>query len=230
MTNIIELTSVTKDFGKGRGIFDVSISIKPGMVYGYLGTNGSGKTTTIRNLMGFLKPQQGTVQIKGKDAWKDRTELKYDIGYVAGQFEFPRLRTGTQFLRYYAKYLGITDFTYMERLIELFKLDTSVNLKRMSKGMKQKTALVAAFMGDQEILILDEPTRGIDVGAKYEIYKLIHELADEGKAIILVSSELPELLGMADRIYTIFEGKITGEIPTKEANQEMLMQKMTITA
>ena len=62
MTNIIELTSVTKDFGKGRGIFDVSISIKPGMVYGYLGTNGSGKTTTIRNLMGFLKPQQGKVQ------------------------------------------------------------------------------------------------------------------------------------------------------------------------
>ena len=67
------------------------IAHKAGMVYGYLGTNGSGKTTTIRNLMGFLKPQQGTVQIKGKDAWKDRTELKYDIGYVAGQFEFPRL-------------------------------------------------------------------------------------------------------------------------------------------
>ena len=83
---------------------------------------------------------------------------------------------------------------------------------------------------EPDILILDEPTRGIDVGAKYEIYKLIHELADQGKAIILVSSELPELLGMADRIYTIFEGSITGEISAKEATQEMLMKKMTITA
>ena len=83
---------------------------------------------------------------------------------------------------------------------------------------------------EPDILILDEPTRGIDVGAKYEIYKLIHQLADQGKAIILVSSELPELLGMADRIYTIFEGKITGEISAKEADQEMLMKKMTTTA
>ena len=79
-------------------------------------------------------------------------------------------------------------------------------------------------------MILDEPTRGIDVGAKYEIYKLIHQLADSGKAVILVSSELPELLGMADRIYTIFEGTITGEIDSKDATQEELMKRMTITA
>ena len=81
-----------------------------------------------------------------------------------------------------------------------------------------------------EILILDEPTRGIDVGAKYEIYKLIHELADQGKAVILISSELPELLGMADRIYTIFEGSITGEVSGNEASHESLMKKMTATA
>ena len=80
------------------------------------------------------------------------------------------------------------------------------------------------------MLILDEPTRGIDIGAKYEIYKLIHELADQGKAVILVSSELPELLGMSDRIYTIFEGTITGEIDAKDANQEKLMKMMTVTA
>ena len=83
---------------------------------------------------------------------------------------------------------------------------------------------------EPDILILDEPTRGIDVGAKYEIYKLIHQLADDGKAVILVSSELPELLGMADRIYTIFEGTITGELESAEANQEGLMKRMTITS
>ena len=144
MTNIIELSGVTKDFGKGRGIFDVSMSIEPGVVYGFIGTNGSGKTTTIRNLMGFLRPDRGMVRIKGKDAWKDKTELKNYMSYVPGQIEFPRFRTGTQFLRYYARYLEIEDFTYLERLISRLQLDPSANLRRMSKGMKQKTAIVAA--------------------------------------------------------------------------------------
>ena len=79
-------------------------------------------------------------------------------------------------------------------------------------------------------MILDEPTRGIDVGAKYEIYRLIHEMADQGKAVILVSSELPELLGMSDRIYTICEGSITGVIDSKDADQEKLMRLMTTTS
>ena len=105
-----------------------------------------------------------------------------------------------------------------------------VGVSTLSGGNQQKVVLSKWMFPEPDILILDEPTRGIDVGAKYEIYKLIHELADQGKAIILVSSELPELLGMADRIYTIFEGRITGEIPAEEANQEMLMKKMTITA
>ena len=100
----------------------------------------------------------------------------------------------------------------------------------LSGGNQQKVVLSKWMFTEPDILILDEPTRGIDVGAKYEIYKLIHQLADEGKAVILVSSELPELLGMADRIYTIFEGTITGELMSSEANQEGLMKKMTITS
>jgi putative multiple sugar transport system ATP-binding protein len=100
----------------------------------------------------------------------------------------------------------------------------------LSGGNMQKVLLGKWLFAEPDILILDEPTRGIDVGAKYEIYKLIHQLADEGKAVILVSSELPELLGMADRIYTIFEGTITGEIDSGEASQEGLMKRMTITS
>jgi putative multiple sugar transport system ATP-binding protein len=82
---------------------------------------------------------------------------------------------------------------------------------------------------DPDVLILDEPTRGIDVGAKYEIYKLVHQLADEGKAVIFISSELPEILGMTDRIYAICEGRISGEIATRDADQESLMRLMTTT-
>ena len=104
-----------------------------------------------------------------------------------------------------------------------------MGVSTLSGGNQQKVVLSKWMFTEPEILILDEPTRGIDVGAKYEIYKLINELADSGKAVVLVSSELPELLGMADRIYTIFEGSITGELSREEANQESLMKKMTIT-
>ncbi|MCL2321350.1 MAG: ATP-binding cassette domain-containing protein, partial [Oscillospiraceae bacterium] len=100
----------------------------------------------------------------------------------------------------------------------------------LSGGNQQKVVLAKWMFTEPDILILDEPTRGIDVGAKYEIYRLIHELADQGKAVIMISSELVELLGMADRIYTVFEGKVTGVLNQSEANQEKLMRMMTNTS
>ena len=106
----------------------------------------------------------------------------------------------------------------------------STLMKVLSGGNQQKMVLGKWMFTQPEVLILDEPTRGIDVGAKYEIYRLIHEMADQGKAVILVSSELPELLGMSDRIYTICEGRITGEIDRRDADQEKLMRLMTTTS
>jgi putative multiple sugar transport system ATP-binding protein len=97
----------------------------------------------------------------------------------------------------------------------------------LSGGNQQKVVLSKWMFTDPELLILDEPTRGIDVGAKYEIYGIIQRLADQGKGVIVISSELPELLGLSDRIYTIFEGAITGELTRTEANQESLMKLMT---
>lgn len=208
MTNIIELSGVTKDFGKGRGIFDVSMSIEPGVVYGFIGTNGSGKTTTIRNLMGFLRPDRGMVRIKGKDAWKDKTELKNYMSYVPGQIEFPRFRTGTQFLRYYARYLEIEDFTYLERLISRLQLDPSANLRRMSKGMKQKTAIVAALMGDREILILDEPTTGLDPLMRDAFLNLVREEKAKGKTIFMSSHIFEEIEEVCDEAAIIHKGRV----------------------
>lgn len=208
MTKIIELSGVTKDFGKGRGIFDVSMSLEPGGVYGFIGTNGSGKTTTIRSMMGFLKPDRGMVRIKGKEAWKDRTELKNYMSYVPGQIEFPRFRTGTQFLRYYAKYLDIEDFTYMDRLSSRLQLDPSANLRRMSKGMKQKTAIVAALMGDREILILDEPTTGLDPLMRDAFLKLIREEKARGKTIFMSSHIFEEVEEVCDQAAIIHKGRV----------------------
>ena len=99
---------------------------------------------------------------------------------------------------------------------------------KLSGGNQQKVVLSKWINVNPDVLILDEPTRGIDVGAKYEIYTIIQRLADEGKGIIVISSELPELLGICDRIYAISEGRITGEVGKAEANPELLMKYMTI--
>lgn len=208
MTNIIEFSGVTKDYGKGRGIFDVSFDIRPGMVYGFIGTNGSGKTTAIRNLMGFLKPDRGSIRVKGRDAWKDATMLKHFMSYVPGEIEFPRFRTGTQFLRYFAKYLEIEDFTYMERLLGILQLDPSANLRRMSKGMKQKTAIVAALMGDKEILVMDEPTTGLDPLMRDAFLNLVREEKAKGKTIFMSSHIFEEFEEVCDVAAIIHKGKV----------------------
>jgi putative multiple sugar transport system ATP-binding protein len=98
---------------------------------------------------------------------------------------------------------------------------------KLSGGNQQKVVLSKWMFADPDVLILDEPTRGIDVGAKYEIYTIINELAAQGKAVLVISSELPELLGICDRIYTLAEGRITAELPIAEATPERLMQHMT---
>jgi putative multiple sugar transport system ATP-binding protein len=97
----------------------------------------------------------------------------------------------------------------------------------LSGGNQQKVVLSKWILTDPDVLILDEPTRGIDVGAKYEIYSIINGLADEGKAVLVISSELPELIGLCDRIYTLAAGRITGEVSREQATQERLMQHMT---
>jgi len=125
------------------------------------------------------------------------------------------------------------ELQYAEDSRKALRIKTSsvdAGVTTLSGGNQQKVVLGKWMFTQPEVLILDEPTRGIDVGAKYEIYRLIHEMADQGKAVILVSSELPELLGMSDRIYTICEGRITGEIDSRDADQEKLMRLMTTTA
>jgi ABC-2 type transport system ATP-binding protein len=110
---IISVEKLTKDYGKGHGIFDLSFSVEKGECFGFVGTNGSGKTTTIRHIMGFLKPQSGKVVVCGKDAWQNACEIKKHISYIPGEIAFPDLKDGTTFLKSHAEMLGLETF-YIE--------------------------------------------------------------------------------------------------------------------
>ncbi len=206
--SVIECKSLTKDFGEGRGIFEVNLSIEEGEMVGFVGTNGSGKTTTIRNILGFLKPTSGSVCVNGLSSWEHASEIAAGIGYVPGEIAFPDLKTGIDFLRCQADFLGLRDMSYANELIERLQLDPRAGLKRMSKGMKQKTALVAALMNNAPIILLDEPTTGLDPLMRMTFLDIIREEHRKGKTVFMSSHSFEELESTCDRVALISDGRI----------------------
>ena len=206
--NVIEIKNLTKDYGDNRGIFDINLDIKQGEMVGFVGTNGSGKTTTIRNIMGFIKPTSGSVKVNGLDSWANSSEIVKSIGYVPGEIAFLDLKTGIDFLKCQADFLKMDNMDYANELIERLQLDPRANLKRMSKGMKQKTALVAALMNNASIIILDEPTTGLDPLMRATFLDIIKEEHKKGKTIFMSSHSFEEIESTCDRVVLISDGHI----------------------
>ena len=209
--SIIEINHLTKDFGHGRGIFDVSMKVEKGVCYGYLGPNGAGKTTTIRHLMGFTKPQSGSATIYGKDTWKYATELKGSVGYLPGEIAFPNGLTGTQFLKMQMQMRHVNDESYMKQLLERFELDSNMDIHKMSLGVRRKLAVVTAFLHDPEVLILDEPTSGLDPIMQQTFIDFILDEKKREKTILLSSHIFHEVDAACDRISIIKDGRIVAD-------------------
>ncbi len=233
----IVIKNLTKDFGDGKGIFGENLVINKGEMVGFVGTNGSGKTTTIRCLLGYIKPTNGKCYINGLSSWEHSSEIASHVGYVPGEIGFPDLPTGTAFLKSQAEFFGLKDISFADNLTKRLQLDPSANLKRMSKGMKQKTALVAALMNNAEILILDEPTTGLDPLMRDAFIDIIKEEHKKGKTILMSSHMMSEVEDTCDRVAFIQDGHLVGEVkmsdiknrPTKdykiEFNNELDYEK-----
>lgn len=205
---LIELQGLTKDYGSGRGVFEENLSIDQGEMIGFVGTNGSGKTTTIRSILGFIQPTAGHAFVNGMESWHNQAEIARLVGYVPGEIAFPDLKTGINFLKSQASFLGMQSFDYANQLIEELQLDPRANLKRMSKGMKQKTALVAALMNDAPIIILDEPTTGLDPLMRDAFLEIIRREHKKGKTIFMSSHMFNEMEETCDRVALISDGHI----------------------
>jgi ABC-2 type transport system ATP-binding protein len=205
---LIQVKNLTKDYGSNRGVFDENLSINKGEMVGFVGTNGSGKTTTIRSILGFIKPTNGDCFVNDMESWQNQAEISRLVGYVPGEIAFPDLKTGINFLHSQAEFLGMKSFDYANELIERLQLDPRASLKRMSKGMKQKTALVAALMNDQPIIILDEPTTGLDPLMRDSFLEIIEEEHRKGKTIFMSSHMFNEMEETCDRVALISDGRI----------------------
>ena len=214
MENIIEVKNLTKDYGSGRGVFDVSFAVKKGEVFGFLGPNGAGKSTTIRHLMGFSKPDKGNTYILGEPTFNKYYEILNHVGYIPGEIALPAGLTGWQFLRMMQDLQHIHNEEKLNSMLTLFELDDVTlqgETKRMSLGVKRKLAIVAAFMSDPDVLILDEPTSGLDPVMQENFIKFIHEEKSRGKTILLSSHIFSEIDSTCDRIAIIKDGKIVSE-------------------
>ena len=222
---------------------DVSFKLRKGEILGFAGLVGAGRTETMRLICGADPMDSGIIRVNGKDVKirSPKDAVHYGIGYLSED----RKRYGL------CLNLSVTDNTVLPSLEQLFKGPfvhdrTAHRLARehaeqirtktpsvrarvgsLSGGNQQKVVISKWLLRDCDVLIFDEPTRGIDVGAKSEIYKLMTQLAEEGKSIIMISSDMPELLRLSDRVIVMCEGHVTGELDISEATQETIMTYAT---
>ncbi|MDW7739866.1 MAG: ABC transporter ATP-binding protein [Bacillota bacterium] len=205
---MISIHSLTFQYSSGKGIFDISFEVGEGEVFGFLGPNAAGKTTTIRNLLGFTKPGQGQCSINGMDCWRDAAKIQNQLGYLPGEMAFFEEMTGLQFLNLIGSMRGLSRNGRRENLIDRFELDPSGRIRRMSKGMKQKLGIVAAFMHDPAVYVLDEPTSGLDPLMQNIFVELILEEKERGKTVLMSSHNFEEIYRTSDRAGIIREGRI----------------------
>jgi len=240
-TVIGEPRLVVRNLRRGRKVRDVSFEVRRGEVLGLTGLVGSGRTETARLIFGADRAEGGTVTLDGRPLAITHprqairagiallTEDRKGQGLILNQsvrdnFALPNLAAWSR--------LGVIDRRRERAALDRFLDGLHVRLTSpeqavatLSGGNQQKVVLAKWLQRNCEVVLFDEPTRGIDVGAKYEIYLLINELAAQGKAILMISSELPEVLGMSDRILVMHEGRVTGEITdVAGATQEQIMR------
>jgi ABC-2 type transport system ATP-binding protein len=208
MTAIIETEGLTKSYGAHRGISDVHLEVERGEVFGFLGPNGAGTTTTIRLLLDLIRPTRGRATVFGLDANRDALAIHRRVGYLPGEFSLYDRLTGGQNIEYFANLHGGVDRSYQRALMRRFDLDPSRRFREYSKGNKQKVGLVAALQHRPELLVLDEPTSGLDPLVQQTFFAVLREAVDEGRTVFLSSHVLSEAEKTCDRVAIIRDGRL----------------------
>ncbi len=199
---------LTKFYGTIRGIEGLDLQIEQGEVFGFLGPNGAGKTTTIRLLLDLIRPTRGRAAILGRDCHHESLAVRRSVGYLPGEFNLYENLTGRQLLTYLGSLRGGIDFTFVDTLVERLGAAYDRPLSSLSHGNKQKLALIQAFAPQPEVLILDEPTNGLDPLVRQEFHALLGEARDQGRTVFLSSHDLTEVEKTCDRIASVRDGRL----------------------
>jgi len=239
-----EVVLEARHLNRGAAIKDVSFKLNRGEILGFAGLMGAGRTEVARAVFGADALDSGEIFIKGQPVAinSPRDAVEHGIGYLSEDRKRYGLAVGLDVesniaLASFTQFIGMLGMVNGDKIratadhyVSALAIKTpsiQQRVRNLSGGNQQKVVIGKWLTADTEILIFDEPTRGIDVGAKSEIYRLLNDLAGQGKSIIMISSELPEILRMSHRIVVMCEGRITGELTASEATQEGIMRLAT---
>ena len=232
-----------ENLGRTGFFREVSFQVHAGEIVGFAGLMGAGRTEVMRSVFGLDPYEKGEIRVAGRKV-KNRNvresiangvvmlsedRRRYGIIPIRSVRENVTLANLRRFF-FHGRLHGREEFRAVEEICSRMNVKTpnfETSVDTLSGGNQQKVVLGKWMINDPDVLIMDEPTRGIDVGAKYEIYKLMSSFVQEGKAIVIVSSELPELIGMCDRIYVMAKGEVTGVLTREEFSQESIMKMAT---
>ncbi len=203
---------LVKSYGRIRALRGVDLEVERGELFGFLGPNGAGKTTTIRCLLDLIRPNAGEIRVFGLDPQAASVMVRNRTGYLPGELSMEDgLRVEGQ-LRYFNDLRGNkSDWGYVRELARRLDLDLTMPIKNLSKGNKQKVGVVQALMHRPELLLLDEPTAGLDPLMQQEVYRLLREAQADGATVFFSSHIISEVEALADRVAIIREGVIVEE-------------------
>jgi ABC-2 type transport system ATP-binding protein len=223
----IATQGLTKDYGSGRGLFELDLEVRTGEVFGFLGPNGAGKSTTLRLLLDLIKPTSGSATVLGLDTIEQSLEVRRRVGFLPGDLAmYPRL-TGREMLDYLAELRGGCDTHVRDALVERFDADVDRPLRELSTGNRQKLGLVQAFMHEPELLILDEPITGLDPLVQQSFHELLRETAAQGRTVLLSSHTLSEVERVTDRMAIIRKGRLV-VVDSLENLRRVAVQRLDI--
>ena len=210
---MIQAEGLTHYYGPYPAIQDVNFGVRKGEILGFLGPNGAGKTTTMRIITGFMPPTRGTVTLDGFDVVEQSLEARRQVGYLPETVPLYTDMSVNGYLRYMGTLRGMPPKDIKGRLgdvIDVCRLGDyrKTQIGKLSKGFRQRVGIAQAILHQPQVLVLDEPTIGIDVGSKTEVYNFMKDLAAEGVGVMLISSELPEIINLSNRVYVIHAGKV----------------------
>ncbi len=224
---VITTHGLTKDFGAGRGLFELDLEVEQGEVFGFLGPNGAGKSTTMRLLLDLIRPTSGSARVLGLDANHDSLQVRQRIGFLPGDLSmYPKL-TGRVVLQYLADLRGGVDAHVRDTLAERFDADLDRPIRELSTGNRQKLGLVQAFMHEPELLILDEPISGLDPLVQESFHALLGEVSAEGRTVFLSSHTLSEVERVTHRLAILRQGRLV-VVDTLENLRKVAVQRLEI--
>jgi ABC-2 type transport system ATP-binding protein len=224
---VIATSGLSKDYGSGRGLFELDLEVAPGEVFGFLGPNGAGKSTTMRLLLDLIRPTSGSAQVLGLDTSKDSLAIRRRVGFLPGDLAlYPKL-TGRVVLDYLAKLRGGIDRRVRDALVERFDADLDRPVRELSTGNRQKLGLIQAFMHEPELLILDEPISGLDPLVQQSFHALLGEVSTQGRSVFLSSHTLSEVERVTDRLAILRQGRLV-VVDSLENLRKIAVQRLEI--